>query len=222
MGSELDLSWLEQWDLEHLPDLDFSAVLDLLALFWRRLQVALTTWPDPEGWLWTLGLLLIYGTVALILGFSYRFLSRGVTPQRWLQITLSALFAPALLEEIGFRVLLLPHLNEGYPLQLWWIWGGLSLLLYVLYHPLNALTLYQAGYPTFLRPIFLVLTAGLGLICTLIYQWTGSLWPPLLLHWIVVSIWLCRLGGWGRLSSSRSSGRSSGSKTIKEKESRLP
>lgn len=204
LGSGIDLSGVEGWDLENLLDLDLSVLLDLLALFWRRLQTACMTWPDPEGWLLTLGLLLIYGTVALILGSNYRFLSRGVTPRRWLQITLSAWFAPALMEEIGFRVLLLPHANEGYPVHLWWIWGGLGLLLYILYHPLNALTFYPAGYPTFLRPIFLVLTAGLGLICTLTYEWLGSLWPPLMLHWIVVSIWLCRLGGWERINLSGS------------------
>ncbi len=180
-----------------------TVLLSLLDLFWQRLLSALSTFPDLEAWLFTLLLLSIYGTLALIVGLANRFLHRTATPSYSLQIVLRALLTPALIEEIGFRVLLLPHPSEVYPPRIWWIWGVLSLLLFVLYHPCNALLWFKSGYPTFLRPTFLILAAGLGCVCTLAYGGTGSLWPPVLIHWIVVSIWLCRLGGYERLQRSR-------------------
>jgi predicted Abi (CAAX) family protease len=67
--------------------------------------------------------------------------------------------------------------------------------MFLLHHPLNALTFYQAGSPT-----FLILANLLGLACTLVYWLTGSLWPPVLIHWIVVVVWLGWLGGLERLA----------------------
>ena len=171
----------------------------LPTLLWNRFITALTMVPSLSGWGLTMGVLAVYGVLALIIGGRTRFLDWTAPEKNWLQIALQAFFAPALIEEIGVRILLLPHPSEGVSLAGWWIWGGLSLGLFVLYHPLNAITLYRAGYPTFLNPIFLILAALLGIACTLVYRFTGSLWPPVLIHWIVVVIWLCCLGGFGRL-----------------------
>lgn len=42
--------------------------------------------------------------------------------------------------------------------------------------------------------MFLLLTALLGGCCTLLYRRTHSLWPPVLLHGLVVAGWLLFLG----------------------------
>ena len=163
-------------------------------------MTAITTVPSLSDWELTIGILAIYGGLALLIGLPFRFLGWTTSEKKWRQITLLALFAPAFIEEIGFRILLLPDASEKVSLENWWIWGGLSLCLFLVYHPLNALTLYKVGYPTFLNPIFLILATLLGLACTLVYLITGSLWPPVLIHWVVVVIWLCWLGGVERLA----------------------
>ena len=164
-------------------------------LLWNRIVAALTTVPGLSDWGQTAGILVAYGVIALLIGSSTRFLQWNVPIKNWLQVSLQALFAPAIIEEVGFRILLLPHPSEGVSMGTWWLWGGLSLVLFLLYHPLNALTLYKAGYPTFLNSTFLVLATLLGIACTLAYGLTASLWPPVLIHWVVVVIWLCWLGG---------------------------
>jgi predicted Abi (CAAX) family protease len=107
---------------------------------------------------------------------------------------------PALVEELVFRVALLPHPLEGATLVSWLGWGSVSLVLFVLYHPFSARTYYPAGNPTFLKPIFWVLSGLLGLACLLTYGWTGSLWTAVGVHWVVVAVWLWALGGRQRLS----------------------
>lgn len=175
-------------------------LISLISLFWERVSTAFTTVPGWPGWLLSLEILSLYGVCALGIGFVSHFLVWSPLPRDWVQVVIRSIFAPALVEEIGFRVLLLPHPQENLPSELWWIWGGLSLSLFVLYHPFNALTGFPAGYPCFLDPIFLLLAALLGIACAIAYAATGSLWPPAFIHWSIVVIWLCRLGGMDRLT----------------------
>jgi predicted Abi (CAAX) family protease len=79
------------------------------------------------------------------------------------------------------------------------VWATLSLFLFVIYHPLNALTFFSQGRETFFDPIFLCLAAGLGIICTITYYQTGSLWLPVLIHWLVVVVWLLCFDGLTKL-----------------------
>lgn len=72
---------------------------------------------------------------------------------------------------------------------------GLSLLLYVVYHPLRAIGLFPQGYPTFCQPIFLIFTGFLGVACTFVYALTGSAWAAIFMHGMVAAIWLFGLGG---------------------------
>jgi predicted Abi (CAAX) family protease len=156
-------------------------------------------------WAIFLGILGIYTAIALPFGFQSHFLT--VTrhpPFPWWKTLLTVLrlfFLPALFEET-VRVILLPHPSEGVSIPFWLFWGTLSLSLYVAYHPLNARTFYRAGYPTFTRWPFLVLCTLLGLACTLLYAFTGSLLALVLFHWIVVVVWLFPLGGFGKLGQA--------------------
>ena len=71
----------------------------------------------------------------------------------------------------------------------------LNIILFVGYHPLNALIFYKVGNPTFFNPVFLSLTSLLGLTCAIAYLLTGSIWTIAILHWIVVVIWLLGFNG---------------------------
>ncbi len=171
-----------------------------LTFLWNRFINALTTAPSLSDWELTMGCLAIYGLLAILIGFPSQFLSWNTSAKNRVQLALLAFFAPALIEEIAFRILISPHPSEEATPEICWFWGGFSLFLFIIYHPLNALTFYRQGYPTFLNPIFLTLAALLGLVCTLVYGFTGSLWPPVLIHWVAVVIWLCWLGGIERLA----------------------
>ncbi|MBT9317667.1 CPBP family glutamic-type intramembrane protease [Leptothoe spongobia] len=171
----------------------------MASLLWNRIVIAFATIPNLRDWELTIIGLLIYGVVAMLIGIPSQFLEWNPSAKNWLRICFQSFFAPALIEEIGFRILPLPHPSENVSLAIWCLWGGVSLFLFVIYHPLNGLTFYKSGYATFRNPTFLILAALLGLVCTLIYGLTHSLWPPVLIHWISVVLWLCCLGGNDRL-----------------------
>ncbi|MEM6614884.1 MAG: CPBP family glutamic-type intramembrane protease, partial [Cyanobacteria bacterium P01_C01_bin.72] len=115
------------------------------------------------------------------------------------RVVVTSLFAPAILEELFFRVLLLPDPATKISSTSYWLWSGFSLLLFVIYHPLNALTFFPQGKSTFFAPIFLCLAAILGLTCAIAYQQTGSIWLPVLIHWLAVVGWLLFFDGLRRL-----------------------
>jgi predicted Abi (CAAX) family protease len=98
-----------------------------------------------------------------------------------------------------FRVLLLPQPgNVSLITQL--LCGGISLAAFIVYHPLQGLTIYPAAMETFSNPVFLFLAGLLGIICTISYFQSGSLWSAVVIHWIVVIVWLLLLGGYEKLN----------------------
>ncbi len=102
---------------------------------------------------------------------------------------------PALVEELLFRALLLPHPLEGEPLPALLAWSAGSVGAFVLYHPLAARLWYPPGRRLFRDRRFLLQCTLLGLACVVAYQATGSLWAAVLVHWLAVLIWLEPLGG---------------------------
>ncbi|HEY9729891.1 MAG TPA: CPBP family glutamic-type intramembrane protease, partial [Chroococcales cyanobacterium] len=161
---------------------------------------------DLQGWLITVGILVLYGALALPIGLTAGFLQLNPWPASWIDrllLMLRALITPALIEEFVFRVLLIPHPKEGVTWQSWGFWAVLSLFLFIIYHPLNAKTLFRDGFPTFFDPVFLILAGLLGLACTVTYAITSSLWAIVFIHWIVVVVWLLGLGGLQKLHPDR-------------------
>ncbi len=158
--------------------------------------------PDKRDWLVAVVTVVIYGTIALPLGFGFGFLQLQVWSANWkhhLLLALRALITPALTEELVFRVLLLPNPIEVVNWGKWTLWAVLSLLLFIVYHPLNAKTSFRSGFPTFFDPVFLTLAGLLGLACTVAYALTGSLSVIAFIHWIVVVVWLLLFGGMQQL-----------------------
>lgn len=169
-----------------------------------RIEQAILTIPSPQAWLYTAILLLIFAVISLPIGFYFKFLKF-----EWFQkplaeatkIIIISIFTPAITEELFFRVLLLPHLTENASIIDNWLWGCLSLLGFVIYHPLEAITVYPSGFRTFTNRVFLLLATFLGSLCTIVYLQTGSLWTSVFVHWIVVVIWLVFLGGYTQLNT---------------------
>lgn len=128
-------------------------------------------------------------------------------------LALALLVSPAFLEELVYRGLLIPRgiLTRG---PLWTAAAiGWSTVLYVLSHPLGALTTSPAAKPFFLDPVFLAITTLLGITCGYSYVVSRSLWHPILIHWLSVLVWVFFLGGYdlvlaleGQAWSTKSSG----------------
>jgi predicted Abi (CAAX) family protease len=159
----------------------------------QRLWGALTTWPDARGWLWSLALGAVTLAAMGALGFATGSYALHPTRTEGLALRLLTVWiVPALGEEAPFRGLLMPGRGEA-PRP--WFGLAVSTPLYVAWHALEALTFLPAARPTFLRPDFLVCTAILGIGCGLVRWRTGSLWPAVLLHGTMVTIWQTWLGG---------------------------
>lgn len=176
----------------------------LISIILNRIlaSVFIPAWHD---WLIVSLALLIYAAIAIPFGFSRGFLHLQVwstKPIHYSFLTLRCLLTPAITEELFFRVLFLPHPTEVVNWSKWSIWAGLSLLIYVIYHPLNAKSFYKDGYPTFFDPIFLILATLLGLTCTITYALIGSVWSIIFIHWVVVLLWLVYFGGISKLEGS--------------------
>jgi predicted Abi (CAAX) family protease len=143
-----------------------------------------------------------FAVVALVLGRGTGFLPAQRPRLRPLVLVRQAvllLLTPSLIEETLFRAALLPHPLEG--LSGWdnTAWGALSVGLFVAWHPLAGRLWYPQGRRLFNDGRFLLLTSLLGVTCVIAYQATGSIWPAVLVHWLVVLIWLELLGGRWRL-----------------------
>ncbi len=143
-------------------------------------------------------LLAAYAAVALTLGRRNGFLPAPwaeVRPWVLLRWAPALLLSPALVEETLFRAALLPHPLEGLGAAENLAWGALSVGLFVAWHPLAGRLWYRRGRRLFDDGRFLSLAGLLGVVCVIAYQLTGSIWPPVLIHWLVVLLWLELLGG---------------------------
>jgi len=67
--------------------------------------------------------------------------------------------------------------------------------LFVAWHPVQALGFGPPWAAMFLEPAFLVAVSVLGILLAKLYLDTGSLWPPVVAHWLVVLIWKLVFGG---------------------------
>ena len=147
--------------------------------------------PDARGWR-RAGFEFAWALPAMVLlAHLGGFVAWHGLPSASTAATLAAtlLIAPALGEELLFRGLLIPRRGpQG-------AWISISAALFVLWHPLQALTFGPSWSAVFLDPWFLAVTAMLGVALGRIYAATASLWPCILAHWLVVFGWKALLGG---------------------------
>ncbi|MEH2025533.1 MAG: CPBP family glutamic-type intramembrane protease [Nostoc sp.] len=161
--------------------------------------------PTRKDWLVIAFMLIIYSFIALPYGWKIGFLHIKIWSANWIDkclLILRCFFLPAILEELFFRVFLLSNPSEITDWFQWALWAIVSLLLFILYHLLNPKIFFKAGIPTFYNPAFLVLAAFLGIICTVAYTLTGSLFVIVLIHWVIVVVWLIVFGGITKLDNN--------------------
>lgn len=179
--------------------LDF---LDLCHKLTWRVHTAFFTFPTIQGWLTVTVFLLILTLFSLPIGLWCNFLKferLKASNEIIFSIVAGSLLTPAISEELFFRVLLIPHSQENVTTTTIWVWGSISLVLFIFYHPLNAVTFFPSARKTFFNPIFLLLATVLGIVCSVVYVQSGSLWSPVIIHWLVVVVWLAFLGGYKQL-----------------------
>lgn len=180
--------------------MDISLTLGQLLI--ERTLTAATAVPNATTWLLSLVLLGSYAIIAIPFGV-WQGLLVWEPIRDWKVIvtaTLIAFIFPSVFEELLFRVLWLPHLSEGAASTTVWVWGLASLGVFIVSHPLNAVVFFPSRRATFFDPVFLILAGLLGGICSVAYVQSGSLWPPVVLHWLIVVIWLLLLGGERRIA----------------------
>lgn len=157
----------------------------------HRVATATLTLPTKQDWLQSVGLLGIHALIYLPIGFGMGFLHVQVQSD-WRTIVgvlTATFFMPGVLEELLFRVLLIPHPTENHAKSVRYFWIALSWLLFLIYH----LPPYTPDF--FKTPAFLLGAGSLGAVCTLSYLKSGSLWTSAVIHWLVVAVWLLVLGG---------------------------
>ena len=159
-----------------------------------RLTAALTTRPGAAAWramgremAWLVPLILLCGW----LGGFVRF-GAGAETGELARLAIVAIVAPALGEEILFRVLPIPRVEEDRSAALL---IAVSIAAFVAWHPLQAAIFGAAKVPVFLDPWFLLAVAGMGLALARLYRASGSIWPCVALHWLVVVGWKAFFGG---------------------------
>lgn len=152
---------------------------------------ALRVRPDAAGWLatgreltWAVPLLLVIGYVGNLVS-----VSEPPGAKTLLMLAATAFVVPALGEELLFRAAVIPR---DRPRGGWMV---LSVVLFVLWHPLQVVTFGPPWASAFLDAWFLAAVAVLGTALARIYVATGSIWPCVAVHWIVVVSWKAFLGG---------------------------
>jgi len=175
---------------------------ELGSLIKSRLVNSFLTLPNSNDWIWTAILVLIFSLIVVPLGFKLKFLKAEIpkiSSKVLIRLVLMTLFIPATAEEVLFRVLLLPHKSEQASISNQWIFGSISLILFIIYHPLNATFFIKNARTTFSSFAFLASAAVLAIVCTIAYLNSGSIYPPIVLHWVFVLGWLLGLGGYRKL-----------------------
>ncbi|MGF2685832.1 CPBP family glutamic-type intramembrane protease [Marinobacter sp. DUT-3] len=138
----------------------------------------------------------VFTIIAVSVGFG-----AGLFQFGWLDSTLAPLLPfllfvfPSFLEEALFRGVLIPRniLDSGVVKTTWAV--GISTFVFVVWHPLNALAFNPTAIPLFLNPWFLMITCALGITCGYSYALSRSIWVPVIIHWVTVSVWVLFLGG---------------------------
>lgn len=158
-----------------------------------RLLRASSTWPDARGWIFAAATGAATLAAMAAVGFSSGLYAIGPARTQGLPLRLlSVLIAPAIGEEAFFRGLLIPARAETRtPARDLAVATGI----FTLWHVFEAKTFLPAAARMFTRPDFLGCAAILGLGCGVIRQRTGSIWPGVALHWLMVTLWQTWLGG---------------------------
>ena len=170
----------------------------MLRIRFADMRAAVLTFPSAQTWLKCMLVYAVFAALALAIGFGSGLLQPSpavLSPKTLALLAATTLVSPALLEELIFRVLLLPRDRTRVTEQRLAFIATVSLVAFVAAHPLSAWLFRPADWALFTSPVFLTIAAFLGAACTAVYLISKSLWPPVLLHWTAVLVWIAVLGG---------------------------
>ena len=138
----------------------------------------------------------VYVCASLGIGFHAGLFSVGIIDSPMLIVLPFTLFIfPSLLEEAFFRGILIPNNIATQSKSRIAAYITISTVVFVLWHPVNALTINTTAAELFLNPAFLLIVALLGITCSVSYVLSRSLWTPIIIHWLTVVVWVIFLGG---------------------------
>ncbi len=166
-------------------------------VFQRSVQ-ALKTWPTFSEWQSVFVVLAAFGVAAVLVGWATGFLTWTQTelpPGTFLFTAAVLLVAPGLLEELIFRVWLLPHRTEPRSVHDQYAAVVFSVVVFAAWHVVNAWFFFPVAREVFWDWRFLVIVMLLGTACASVYLRTGSIYPAIFVHWAIVVAWKGVLGG---------------------------
>lgn len=164
----------------------------------QDLKLSLITKPGSSDIVLSIIIFVLYAALALPIGLLSGFLkisSLHTSPLMMFLLMFSLFIMPSFLEELFFRVLLLPHKTRRCSRGKQVFLSIVSITVFIAWHPLNALTINNPAFPVFTNPVFLLLAALMAIACTVTYLRTGSIWIPVIIHWLTVMVWIFLLGG---------------------------
>jgi len=139
---------------------------------------------------------LLFSIIAIWYGMASGIFTFGIIHSKLIYILPFTLFIfPSLLEETFFRAVLIPNDTKDKGALKIIFYLSISTLLFVLWHPLNALTINPSAQDYFLDGRFLFIATLLGLVCGYTYIYSRSIWIPIAIHWLTVVVWVFFLGG---------------------------
>lgn len=149
------------------------------------------------------GILIVFGIIALTLGFACDlFTVRILDIQKFWYIPALLILFPSIPEELLFRGLMISRDSLDGPRKYTAAQVFLSSAVFTASRPLFELTFGSHAQPYFLSPYFLSIVFLLGVVCSLGYILSRSIWVPIFMHWLTAFIWVMLLGG-GDLILSR-------------------
>jgi predicted Abi (CAAX) family protease len=161
-------------------------------------KAAVLTLPPRRTWFQCLLVYVIFVAAAFPLGWFTGFLELTVGHYSTAGLAFLPLYIflrPALLEELVFRSLLLPRDIQRVSRPRLILFAVVALFLFLISHPIHGWVSKPDSLGLFTNPIFLSLAALLGVACTAAYWISRSIWPPVVIHWSSVLIWIVFLGG---------------------------
>ncbi len=191
--------------MQEQPDVRQSSIAGSIRQRASSVSKAFLTWPSWQEWVWCLGVYSFGMLATILIGFGTGLLTVqvvAITATQLGRLAVLIFLKPCLVEETIFRGVLLPHPSETHTQSAIWKWSIFSLIVFIFAHPLNGWLIKPAVLGLFLSPAFLLCAGILGLVCTLVYLRTGSIWPPVILHWMSVVVWITLLGGKARLNGT--------------------
>lgn len=154
----------------------------------------LLRWPSVATWKRCAPIALIAAAVMAAIAIAIGIVQwRPIaSPTELFPAALILLFVPAIGEELLFRWLLFPRRT----LFRRKILIVVSIAAFVFWHPAQAWFGFGPAWSSmFLEPGFLIVVAVLGVTLSWLRDRSNSLWPPILMHWLVVCAWKFLGGG---------------------------